>query len=242
MAGPLVMAVAQPLCIPGEIALTAEAHARAVRTACARVVVFPELSLTGYDFEVPTVAPDDPRLAPIVDACAQTGTLALVGAPVDDADGRSYIAMLAVEGSGARVAYRKVNVHSSEAGRFSAGRAGHAVLEVGGWRLGLAICRDVGIPAHVAAAVAAGIDVYVAGVLEHRADAAVLRERARRITGNHGVSVAIASFAGSTGEGFDDALGRSAIWAPDGHVLAQAGSDTDEIARATLRGLSDHGA
>lgn len=114
MIGSLVVAVAQPPCMPGEIALTAAAHAVAVRAACARVVVFPELSLTGYGFDVPAVAPDDPCLAPIVDACAETGTLALVGAPVDDTDDRSYIAMLAVEGSGVRVAYRKVNVHSSE--------------------------------------------------------------------------------------------------------------------------------
>ena len=56
--------------------------------------------------------------------------------------------MLAIEGSGGRVAYRKFNVHSSEAGRFSLGPAEHAVLDVDGWRLGLAICRDTGIPRH----------------------------------------------------------------------------------------------
>jgi predicted amidohydrolase len=230
----LTVAVAQPLCVPGEIALNAVAHAEAVRAACARVVVFPELSLTGYSFDAPPVAPDDPRLAPIVDACAETGTLALVGAPVDDLDGRSYIAMLAVEGSGVRVAYRKFNVHSTETGRFCAGPTDHAVLDVDGWRLGLAICRDTGIPGHSAAAAAAGIDLYAAGILEHSADAAVPAERARRISKDHGVWVAIASFAGSTGEGYDDALGRSAIWAPDGQVQAQAGPETGEVARAAL--------
>ena len=230
----LTVAVAQPRCAAGEIALNAVAHAEAVDAACARVVVFPELSLTGYGFDVPALALDDPRLGPIVDACVRTGAVALVGAPVEDVDGRCYIAMLAIEGSGVRVAYRKFNVHSSEAGRFSLGPADHAVLDVDGWRLGLAICRDTGIPRHAATTAAAGIDVYVAGILEHSADAAVVEGRARRIVEEHGVWVAFASFAGSTGEGYDDALGRSAIWGPDGQVHAQAGPEVGGLARAIL--------
>ena len=59
-------------------AANARAHAAAVRAAGARVVVFPELSLTGYHLDAPTVPHDDPRLAPIVDACADTRSLALV--------------------------------------------------------------------------------------------------------------------------------------------------------------------
>jgi predicted amidohydrolase len=49
------------------------------------------------------------------------------------------------------------------------------------------------------------------------------------------VWVATASFAGSTGGGFDRAAGGSAIWTPDGAVLAQAGREPGEIVRATLR-------
>lgn len=48
MREPLPIAVAQPLCVPYDVAANAAAHAAAVRSAGARVVVFPELSLTGY--------------------------------------------------------------------------------------------------------------------------------------------------------------------------------------------------
>ena len=44
----------------------------------------------------------------------------------------------------------------------------------------------------------------------------------------------MASFAGSTGGGYDDAAGRSGIWASDGTVVDQAGPETGAIARATL--------
>ena len=79
-----------------------------------------------------------------------------------------------------------------------------------------------------------GIDVYVAGVLESAADEAVHSERALRITTNHQVWVAVASFAGSTGGGFEQAAGRSAIWLPDGTVVSRAGPEPGGIARATL--------
>ncbi|MDQ3870313.1 MAG: carbon-nitrogen hydrolase family protein, partial [Chloroflexota bacterium] len=72
MREPLQVAVAQPLCVSYELALNAVAHAEAIRSAGARVVVFPELSLTGYELHAPAISVDDARLGPIVDACAET--------------------------------------------------------------------------------------------------------------------------------------------------------------------------
>ncbi|MEO3744468.1 carbon-nitrogen hydrolase family protein [Plantactinospora sp. B5E13] len=229
---PLVIAVAQPPTTTYDVVANVAAHADAVRAAAARVVVFPELSLTGYELDAAPVDADDPRLAPLVGACAVTGTTALVGAPVRGESGREHIGMLAVDGGGARVVYRKVHVHESEA-RFSPGD-GPVVLDVDGWRLGLAICRDTRFAGHDAATAALGMDVYVAAVLDHARDAHVPAERARRVVGDHRVWVATASFAGGTGGGFDPAAGGSAIWGPDGGLLGQAGSEPGEIVRVTL--------
>jgi predicted amidohydrolase len=67
------------------------------------------------------VSIDDPRLTPIVEACAAAGSLALVGAPVQDEDARTYIAMLAVDGSGVTVVYRKMWLGGAEPDLFSQG-------------------------------------------------------------------------------------------------------------------------
>jgi predicted amidohydrolase len=233
MREPLVIAVAQPVCVSNDVALNAATHAATVRSAGARVVVFPELSLTGYELDAPAVGIDDPRLGPIVEACAEVGAVALVGAPVHGEAGRPHIAILAIDGTGATVAYRKMWLGGAEPDRFSPGER-PAVLEIDGWRLGLAICRDTGIPAHAADTVALGIDAYVAGVLESAEDSAVPGERARRVAADHRVWVAVASFAGSTGGGYARAAGRSGIWAPGGAVVAEAGPETGAIARATL--------
>ncbi len=231
--GPLIVAVAQPPCTPYDVAVNAMTHAATVRSAGARVVVFPELSLTGYELDAPAITPEDPRLAPIVEACAKTGSVALVGAPVQGETGRPYIGMLAVDAAGATVAYRKMWLGGAEPERFSPG-SGPAVLEVDGWRLGLAICKDTGIPQHATDTAALGIDAYVAGVLESAEDAAVPDERARRVAADHHVWVAVASFAGSTGGGYAEAAGRSGIWTPGGVVVARAGPETGAVARAAL--------
>ncbi len=230
---PLAIAVAQPRITAHDIDANAAEHAAVIRAARARVVVFPELSLTGYELDAPAIAVDDPRLAPIVEACAETGATALVGAPVHGEAGREHIATLAIDGTGTRVAYRKMHIHESEE-RFSPGD-GPAVFNVDGWRLGLAICRDTRFAEHDAATAALGMDIFVASVLDHARDAHIPAERAQRVIADHGVWVATASFAGSTGGGFDRAAGGSAIWAPDGSVLAQAGPEPGETARTTLR-------
>jgi hypothetical protein len=143
---PLRIAVAQPLCVSYDVAVNAAIHAAMVRRAGARVVIFPELSLTGYELDAPAITVDDPLLAPILESCAEAGTLALVGAPVQGEAGRSHIAMLAVDSAGATVAYHKMWLGAAEADRFAPGSK-PAVLDVDGWRLGLAICcKDTGTP------------------------------------------------------------------------------------------------
>jgi predicted amidohydrolase len=232
----LRIAAAQPATVACDVRANALAHAEAVDRGGVRVVVFPELSLTGYEFDAPAVEPGDLRLAPLVDACRAAGAIALVGAPVAGVgSGARTIGVLAVDGNGARVAYRKMWLGSAESGCFAPGTA-PAVLDIDGWRIGLAVCRDTGIPEHAAATAALGIDVYAAGVLETAEDAHVPDERARRIAAAHGVWVAIASFAGSTGEGYDHAAGGSGIWSPDGSVVDRVGSEIGAMARATLPG------
>lgn len=229
MAQPLSIAVAQPRCAAHDVVANAAAHAEAVRAAGARVVVFPEMSLTGYELDATPVAPDDERLAPIVAACAETGTLALVGAPVAG----PRIGILALDGDGARVVYGKVHLHHGEAVHFVPGEQ-PAVIDVDEWRLGLAVCRDTGFPEHAAKTAALGIDGYVAGVVHAEHEAELHGERARRVAADHGVWVATAAFAGPTGGGFDRTSGRSGIWSADGELIAETSAAPDETARAVF--------
>ncbi|MEQ4548041.1 nitrilase-related carbon-nitrogen hydrolase, partial [Nocardioides kribbensis] len=92
----LPVAVAQPRVHRGDLAATAREHALALASAGARLVVFPELSLTGYELDAEPVALDDPRWAVVVEACARAGAVALVGASVA-VDDRLFIATVRVD-------------------------------------------------------------------------------------------------------------------------------------------------
>jgi len=208
-------------------------HARAVAEAGARIVVFPELSLTGYELDAGLVEPGDAALDPVVTACASAGSMALVGAPIPGPGGRAYIAMLAVNPGGVTVLYRKQWIGGDEAIRFSPGDEPTAV-EVDGWRIGVGICRDTGIGEHVERMAGLDIDLYAAGLVHRSDELAEQERRAVSIAGRCRAYVAFASFAGPTGGGYDDTAGSSAIWSPAGDVLAQARKKPGDLARATL--------
>lgn len=229
---PLTVAAVQPECAAHDITTNAAAHANAVRAAGAQVVAFPELSLTGYELDADPVALDDVALAPVVEACAATGAVAFLGAPIEE-NGRAYIAVLRIDGTGVQVAYRKSWVGDREAARFAPGD-GPTVLEVAGWRLGLAICRDTGAAQHTVGTAALGIDVYVAGLVHRPEELAEQEARAVAIARTCEAYVVFASFAGPTGDVFSETAGYSAIWSPDGLAVARTGPDSGTMAIATL--------
>lgn len=233
MKSPLRVAAVQPRCVARDPAANARLHADAVRAARARVVVFPELSLTGYELDAGAVSPADDALAPIVDACAASGSVAFVGAPVADGAGREHIATLRVRADGIDVAYRKTWLGEAERTRFSPG-PGPVAVDVDGWLLGLGICKDTGVAEHVEATSALGIDAYLAGLVHLPEELEEQEARGLRIARASRAPVAFASFAGPTGGGYDRTAGCSAIWSSAGAVLARAGSATGEVARATL--------
>lgn len=233
MRTPLTVAAVQPMCTAFDVARNARVHAQAVRDVAARVVVFPELSLTGYETTAGAVGLDDAAPVPLVAACAETGSLALVGAPVADGDGGRSVAMLAVDGDGVRVAYRKTWLGGDEPAVFTPGD-GPTVLQVDGWRLGLGICKDTGAAQHTAGAAALCVDACLAGLVHRPEDLAEQEARAVVIARACRAPVVFASFAGPTGGGFTETAGWSAVWSPDGVAVARAGPDVGGVARATL--------
>ena len=228
----LRVAVAQPVVTALDLAANVRAHAGLVRRAAARLVVFPELSLTGYELAAPPLDPADPCLDELRAACAETGSVALVGAPIEEG-GRAHIAVLRVDAVCVGVAYRKTSLGAAEQPRFSPG-PGPVAIDVDGWRVGIGICKDTGDADHVTATAALGLDLYAAGVVHHPWELDEQQARARRIAAATGAPVALASCAGATGGGFAATAGRSSISDRHGDVLVEAGADADEVVTTLL--------
>ena len=228
---PLIVAAAQPRIVGQDLAANVAAHADAIRRSGARVVVFPELSLTGYELDAPLVRADDPALAPLVEACADADAVAFVGAPIEWA-GAPRIGVLKVTGTGVEPVYAKMCLGDAKPERFVPGPR-PAVEIVDGWRIGIGVCKDTRILEHLRETRDEGVDLYAAGLVHRPDELFEFDARARRIAQKMGVPVVFAGFAGGTGA-FESTSGGSGVWDASGTLLAQAGPEPGEIVTAAL--------
>ncbi|KAA2254908.1 carbon-nitrogen hydrolase family protein [Solihabitans fulvus] len=241
MRTPLTVAAVQLPCVPGDASANAATHAELIALAAeagTEVVVFPELSLVGYELDLIASAPDrlvvDPdgdAMALVRKACAEHGVHAVVGATAPHGGGVA-IASLVCDDRGELIAtYAKQYLHGVETELFVPGsRPG--LVEIHGWTLGLAICADVAHAEHAELTVAAGADVYVGSALYWAGAEQRLSDHAAARAADNGCWVVLSTHGGTTGGGLT--TGGSGVWGPDGVPRVQASGGVPEIVTATL--------
>lgn len=220
----LIVAAAQSSSRRGDLEENLSRHVRLIRAAGAAgadLVVFPELSLTGYELDLARdlqLEADDPRIEPLREAARDHDLTVLAGGPWASGLDRPFLGAFLVS-PGRTVCYAKIHVHESEEKYFAPGRD-LRIVPIGGVSTAIAICADTSQAAHAAGAAARGAELYAASVMkteeEYPAHAANLSRYARR----HGMAVLSANHAGSTGG--TASAGGSAFWAPGGDLVARA--------------------
>lgn len=259
---PLTVSVVQYTALDGGIEANVPEHVRLIEDADshgARLVVFPELSLTGYDLPLlrgssgtvghqrggdQWVSPADRRLAPIREICRRTGITAVVGAPFREPDGTPRLASLAMHPNGAEEAGYKAHLHGDEQSMFEAGQGYEAVqeykavqeplmLDVDGWKIALAVCFDAAHPAHSGAAAAAGADVYAVSALYTREEGHRLGLHLGARAMDNRMYGVLANLGGRTPLG--PSCGLSGFWGPDGLSMQHAGGTGTEVVTSVLR-------
>jgi predicted amidohydrolase len=228
------VAVVQTLARPGDITRSVDDHVRlAVRAADrgARLAVFPELSLTGYDRRLTradALAPAD--LDPLQLVSNRHDITLVVGAPLESERGLEIGALCFVPNR-PPLTYSKRFLHEGEEVAFVPGLGGQP-LSIDGETVCLAICADTTHPEHAREAALRGARIYAAssfitpGGYAH--DAALLAGYAKE----HEMSVLMANYGSRTSEW--DAAGRSALWAPGGKLLAQAAPRGEDVVIAEV--------
>lgn len=216
-----IIAAAQSKSVKGDIGANIITHEKFVRVAAEHdvdVIIFPELSLTGYEPELAeqlTISVDDDRLQLFREFAQESGITIVAGAPLESSRDKPHIGAL-VYCPDRVVSYAKQHLHPGEEVSFSPGEE-DCIVEVGGMTIGLAICADTAHASHAQKAAEKGADIYAAGVLitegGYQTDAALFKQYARR----HNMVVLMANHCAPTG-GWEPA-GKSAIWDNAGHVL-----------------------
>ena len=242
------VAVAQTCPMKGNVATNIDEHMRLARMAAsegAEIVVFPELSLTGYEIGVArdlAFSEQDQRLFPLVEAAAMAGIIMIVGAPVR-LGSRLHIGAFILYPERTTALYTKHRlgafpesarcdgiVPPAEATVFQPGDR-NPLIQFGANTAAVAVCADIGRPSHPQHAAERGANTYLASMFvipsEYDGDATKLQ----RYAVTHSMMTALANFGSATG-GLA-AAGRSGVWSQEGELLVQLPPQGAGIAIAT---------
>ena len=239
---PLTLAAAQSVPHRDDLGANIEAHLRLIQAAAreeARLVLFPELSLTGYELDLAracALKPGDPWTERLAEAAAYHDVTVVAGAPLL-VDSRLHLGALVFTPDGRELLYTKrhLGAFSAEANPegdvpppepsvFEPGDS-DPLVPIGAGGAGgelsaaLAICADTGQPEHARAAVERGARIYLASMFviprDLEAESACLAGYARE----HGLVVVMANHGGPTG-GLPSG-GGSAVWSETGELVAR---------------------
>lgn len=224
----LHIAAAQSPSIDGDTAHNLRTHLAFIEVAAAkgvRLLVFPELSLTGYSpaaLAAHHFHAAHPDLMRLQRAAQPHGLTLVVGAPAEPLERGALPAIGAwiLGADGSVQLYRKRHLHGGEQAFASAGDQDTMVLPLAGEPTGLAVCADATHEEHAKAARAAGAALYASGAVISEAGYGPESRQLAGYAREHGMAVLLANHGGPTG-GYVSA-GRSAFWAPGGLLVAQA--------------------
>ena len=221
--------VAQTKPVTGDLQWNIENHKNFVERAIshhADTIIFPELSLTGYE---PTLAqalaihPNDPRLDDFQTMANAEQITIGVGVPTLNQP-RPYISLALFQPDQPRQTYSKQYLHSDEAAFFVGGQPTTGLIGDKN-QVALAICYELSVPKHAADAYHNGAEIYVASVAKSVRGVDNASRRLAEIARQYGMTVFMANAIGLADGGV--CAGQTAVWHKDGHLLAQL-DDTSE--------------
>jgi predicted amidohydrolase len=220
------LCVAQTRPVKGDIQANISNHKKLISLAIANgadFIVFPELSITGYE---PTLAGElatqlnDHRLDDFQTLSDAARITIGVGMPLKTTDGIT-ISMLIFQPEKARETYSKQYLHADEEPYFV---SGHNTIRLPG-NIAPAICYELSVPEHAEAAHKAGAEIYMASVVKTAAGTTKAIDTLAAIAKTYSMNVVMANCVGVC-DG-DICGGRSSVWNLQGELLGQM-NDTDE--------------
>lgn len=230
------IAAAQSGSRPGDLAWNIARHLEFIRQAALHhvdLLIFPELSLTGYELDRVTelaMPMDDPRLDIFAEAALEQQMSIVIGLPLHTPDGilLSAVAFLA---DGTRMAYGKRNLFGEEKTLFSPGES----VPLFGYHqhhVAMAICADISVEEYARDAARRGANLYATGVLVSKKGYVNDCEYLARWSRDYKMAVLMANHALPTG-GYQSA-GKSVLWDETGkQVVAGGEGEQLVIARRT---------
>ena len=192
----------------------------------AQAIIFPELSLTGYEPSLAkklAVKPSDTRFDIFQRISNASSVMIGVGAPTETPKG-TCISMLIFYPQKPRSLYSKTYLHVDEEPFFVRGQ-NSPQFQAGETTLALAICYEISVPEHLSAAMKAKPGAYVASVAKFANGINTALNRLSDIARLSSLPVIMANCVGiSDGK---SCAGHTSAWNDQGVLVGQL-NDSDE--------------
>lgn len=186
----------------------------------AGLIVFPEMSITGYVRDMGkklAFTKHDARLEKLRKLSTDNNIIIIAGAPVK-MDAGLYIGSFILFPDGSESMYTKQFLHNGENDFYIPGSECNPLIQTGNERISLAICADIDNPQHAANAWKRDTSIYIASIFFSRNGIAEAYTLLGNYAKKHSMGVLMSNFCGNTWE--TESAGKSAFWSADGTLVA----------------------
>lgn len=223
--------IAQTRPVRGDIKSNIVNHKKLIDLAVsneADVIIFPELSLTGYE---PTLAKDlatnenDHRFDDFQRISDGKNIIIGVGIPTNNENGLC-ISMILFQPTKPRQVYSKKYLHADEVPFFVSGPniTGIKIKET---NVALAICYELSVPQHSEDAFKSGAEIYIASVAKTATGVEKAYKTLSDIAGKCSMMTLLSNSVGICEDGL--CAGQSAVWNKKGLLVAQLDDSNEGV-------------
>lgn len=199
-----------------------------------KLLIFPELSLTGYEPELAAELAMEYTSAPLQalrKLAKQHSMTILAGAPLRTKSNKPELALVILSPDKPICHYSKIHLHGIENTYFTSGNQ-HMTLSINSFSIGLAVCADTAHPEHIQDTITAGADCYLASVLCSEQGFSSDSEMLSNYAQQHNIVIGMANYIGQSGP--YECAGRSSFWGKDGNILTQATRNNTSLVTTSL--------
>ena len=226
----ITISLAQVPVVKGNVQANLSSHLAMIERSSALgadVVVFPELSLIGYELELigeQAFSHDPSNFTSLSQAAIEHNVVVIVGCPLKTPGAaKPAIGAVICFPNGAVKFYSKQYLHKGEEVYCSSGAEDY-LFNIKGYRVALAICSDFSSPEHSLKARDLGADIYIVSALISDSGIEPDAKLLSNIAEANNFPVLLSNHISPTG-GWS-ACGNNSVWDAGGHLVF--GSDSKE--------------
>lgn len=225
----MILAAAQTKPKRGNIASNLLDHYQLIELAAqngAQLIVFPEMSITGYERENAldlAFAEDDYRIDHLKDLATDNTISIVAGAPIL-IENQLFIGEFIISPNDSVSIYTKQFLHEGEDQFFQSSFDNNPMLDIENQKISFAICADIDNPKHPENAKKNDADIYIASIFFSPNGIPNAYRDLQSYAEKHKMNVLMSNFSGESWG--SPSAGRSAFWNNKGELIEQM-NDSD---------------